>query len=442
MNTHPAACPHCGSTTVNQVQPDNQLRPARLNDDGSITIGDMVEGVDFTGPSLLFCHGCSSTYVQPAAVTEHFDQSVKNDVYDGVTVPGKDEPGYIGRNVRWLAIPDDVALGELIRAESETTAAMLYEALHTAWIHLYDHVHGHKPDEEALGVASNRLRQVAQRLYRQDSFNEDAPAIARGPRLGSPSGVFSELSPLDQMRWLACGVLFPDADESQRTYDAEALAKLVQEHLAPEIEHSSYAILVRFERPYGDDVEVAKGHWPDVTDERQLLLDQFAVELQSTYMIGELTGHWDLLGINVGSGSIDLSRGIAKALEIHERADASPLRPRHDLIQQLVDADPAGASRFFGYLRNLLVGQDVQAAVGGLSSDSRAFLSTLVTAYEDTSSEFDVEFVRQERRKVRVRAENEVTAREMATEQVFNSPHDGWDKDAGDFQVSQVSEVG
>jgi hypothetical protein len=106
---HPAACPYCGGRVVNQVQPDYHLRPARLNDDGTISYGDTVDGADFDGPDLLFCHGCGSTYIQPKYTTATYDQTVTNDTEYGEraneAVPG--DRRYLGRHVTWFAVQED-----------------------------------------------------------------------------------------------------------------------------------------------------------------------------------------------------------------------------------------------------------------------------------------------------------------------------------------------
>lgn len=101
--SHPAACPYCGGTIVNQAQPDMQLRHAQLNDDGSIIVGDVVDAADFQGPCLLFCHSCGSTYEQPANVVEHYHSELKL-TYEG-RVPGPADDKYIGNDVRWIVEP-------------------------------------------------------------------------------------------------------------------------------------------------------------------------------------------------------------------------------------------------------------------------------------------------------------------------------------------------
>lgn len=100
--SHPAACPHCGGKTVNQVQPDYHLRPAQLNDDGTIIVGDVVDGSDFPGPCLLHCHTCGSTYVQPGDVTEVYIRALRLD-YPTAVQAG--DPGFIGMGVAWTAVP-------------------------------------------------------------------------------------------------------------------------------------------------------------------------------------------------------------------------------------------------------------------------------------------------------------------------------------------------
>lgn len=104
---HPAACPHCGGTTVSVAQPDYLLRPAVLNADGSITIGPNNDASDFEGLTLLFCTGCSSMYPQPASVVERFEDGLSVDYPQS---PHKDEPGHIGAPIIWLPLtPGDVS---------------------------------------------------------------------------------------------------------------------------------------------------------------------------------------------------------------------------------------------------------------------------------------------------------------------------------------------
>ena len=99
---HPAACPYCGGTTVNQAQPDYLVRPARLNDDGSIVVGAVIDGADFSGLSLLFCHGCNSTYAQPTEVPETFDGDLSIDYPE---TPAEGHPDYRGWGVTWTPVP-------------------------------------------------------------------------------------------------------------------------------------------------------------------------------------------------------------------------------------------------------------------------------------------------------------------------------------------------
>ena len=116
LTPHPAACPYCLGTVVNQCQPDYLLRPAVLNDDGTITVGDVVDGTDFNGPNLLFCHGCSSTYVQPADVTETYDKDLKVE-YPSAPSPG--DPDYTGMGVAWTPTPapPEVELSGAVKGE-------------------------------------------------------------------------------------------------------------------------------------------------------------------------------------------------------------------------------------------------------------------------------------------------------------------------------------
>lgn len=108
VTTHPAACPHCGGTDVNVAQPDYLLRPARLNEDGSLTIGDNDSASDFNGLTLLFCHGCASTYPQQAEIVERFDDTLK---IDYPSPPSKTDEGYVGADVVWLPLtPADIGL--------------------------------------------------------------------------------------------------------------------------------------------------------------------------------------------------------------------------------------------------------------------------------------------------------------------------------------------
>ncbi len=101
MDKHPAACPFCGGTDVNVAQPDYLLRPARLNDDGSITIGENDDASDFRGLTLLHCHGCCSSYAQPASVVERFDDTLNVEYPDE---PKRDDPAYVGADVVWLPL--------------------------------------------------------------------------------------------------------------------------------------------------------------------------------------------------------------------------------------------------------------------------------------------------------------------------------------------------
>lgn len=106
---HPAACPHCGGTIVNQAWADMMLAPARLNPDGSITVGDHDQHADFSGLNILFCHTCGSDYVQPASVVETFNDSCCDEIT--IRTPSKGEPGYIGADVIWLPLtPEQVSM--------------------------------------------------------------------------------------------------------------------------------------------------------------------------------------------------------------------------------------------------------------------------------------------------------------------------------------------
>lgn len=99
---HPAACPHCGGTVVSQAQPDYIVRPAQLNDDGSVIVGDPIDGADFPGPSLLYCYGCDSLYVQSAGIPERHHSALKI-TYPEAPAPG--HPDHKGWRVAWTPVP-------------------------------------------------------------------------------------------------------------------------------------------------------------------------------------------------------------------------------------------------------------------------------------------------------------------------------------------------
>lgn len=99
--THPAACPHCGGTFVNAVCPDLQLRDARLADDGTVVMGDFLEGVDWQYQDMLFCHTCSSTFAIPKDVKLVFDETLKTEHTPDYDDPKKGDPAYIGAEVHW-----------------------------------------------------------------------------------------------------------------------------------------------------------------------------------------------------------------------------------------------------------------------------------------------------------------------------------------------------
>lgn len=92
---HPLACPFCGSEDVSASQPDYQVRPARLNPDGSYTIGEQTDAADWDGPNLLYCTACNSDYPVPPGTKEHFDADLK------VEYPAHGEQPNIGAKVRW-----------------------------------------------------------------------------------------------------------------------------------------------------------------------------------------------------------------------------------------------------------------------------------------------------------------------------------------------------
>lgn len=99
---HPAACRYCAGTIVNQCETVFKTRPARLDDDGSIVVGESL----FENPggiSLLFCHGCTSTYEQPADVDEVHDPLLTVDYSQPAPEPG--DPAYRGMGVAWTPTP-------------------------------------------------------------------------------------------------------------------------------------------------------------------------------------------------------------------------------------------------------------------------------------------------------------------------------------------------
>lgn len=98
--SHPAACPYCGGTIVNQAQPDFLLRDVRLNVDGSISVGQVTDSSDFHGASILFCHGCGSEYPQPKDVVERYEDSLKVN-YDYKATAHRGDPQYLGHTVRY-----------------------------------------------------------------------------------------------------------------------------------------------------------------------------------------------------------------------------------------------------------------------------------------------------------------------------------------------------
>lgn len=121
---HPAACPYCGGTIVNAVMPDVRLRYARLEDGGTITISDVDDdGTDWKFGDMLHCHTCSSTYLLPAEVKRDYT-SVDSAVYEGVKIPRRGEPGYIGADVTWRPV------------QSKSEFAMTFTV--DAWEFFYD----------------------------------------------------------------------------------------------------------------------------------------------------------------------------------------------------------------------------------------------------------------------------------------------------------------
>jgi hypothetical protein len=140
--SHPAACPYCGGTIANQVCADYQLRPARLNSDGSVTIGEFDQGVDFDGAMLLHCYNCSSTYVQPAVVTEHYDSDLADPIdaaWDfGKRPPGKDDPGYVGNTVTWIAAPQVNGQDNAVHDALKAMLVCTLDETHSAWMAEHD----------------------------------------------------------------------------------------------------------------------------------------------------------------------------------------------------------------------------------------------------------------------------------------------------------------
>lgn len=107
---HPLACPYCKCEVVSIAQPDYLLRPAKLNADGSYTIGENDNASDFDGPSIFYCHGCQSEYPVPDGTKEHFDSSYKNNYDDAPQGQPK-----IGAKIRWTAesyIPEPTGMDE------------------------------------------------------------------------------------------------------------------------------------------------------------------------------------------------------------------------------------------------------------------------------------------------------------------------------------------
>lgn len=98
--SHPAACPYCGGTKVNIVVIDELLAAAVLRDDGTILMGDTDDHGQWRGPDMLFCHGCSSTYVIPEGVRVDLDDSLVEE--SPARSPLAHEPGYIGAEVQWV----------------------------------------------------------------------------------------------------------------------------------------------------------------------------------------------------------------------------------------------------------------------------------------------------------------------------------------------------
>lgn len=102
LSSHPGACPHCGSTSVNFFEPDIQIREAELTFDAdgtpAYTIGDPVDFTDAPGVAGFHCHGCGSDYPVPAGLREDFNDKLAVDYPHSVD---KGDRGYLGATLRY-----------------------------------------------------------------------------------------------------------------------------------------------------------------------------------------------------------------------------------------------------------------------------------------------------------------------------------------------------
>lgn len=135
---HPAACPYCGGTRVNEGCLDGQIRPLCLNADGTVTCGEMSDGFDFSGPITLYCWGCSSTYILPAAVKETFDDKLQYEDALSHENPTKDEPGYIGNNVTYLAVPQIHGEDDAVHAALKAMLVCTLDSGLSGWMREHD----------------------------------------------------------------------------------------------------------------------------------------------------------------------------------------------------------------------------------------------------------------------------------------------------------------